>query len=152
MDPLTIIVSALTAGAAAAAQEVAGKAVKDAYAALRAIIIKKFGHLARVEAAVEAVEQRPSSEGRQEILKEELVTAEVDQDDELVGQAQAFLNLLQEHGLVSGPAYRATVTGSGAIAQGPGAVAAGEGGVAIGGDAEGTIQVGEVRFHNDDDD
>jgi hypothetical protein len=143
MDPLTVIVAALTAGAAAAAQDVAERAVKDAYEALKAIIVRKFGHLARVQAAVDAVEQRPSSEGRQEVLREELATAEAHQDTEVTQQAQAFLDLLQEHGLVSGALYRAAVTGSGAIAQGPGAVAAGEGGVAVGGDVEGDIQMGQ---------
>lgn len=37
--------------------------------------------------------------------------------------------------------YRATLTGSGAIAQGPGGVAAGKGGIAMGGDVKGSVTI-----------
>jgi hypothetical protein len=40
MDPLTLILSALTAGAAA--QAVAGDAIKDAYAGLKSHLQQKF--------------------------------------------------------------------------------------------------------------
>jgi hypothetical protein len=142
VDPLTIIVSALAAGAAAAAQEVAEHAVKDAYQAFKSIIIRRFGHLARVQVALDAMEQRPASAGRKEIVREELAAAAADQDEEIVGHARTFLELLDAYGFLTGPVYTASVTGSGAIAQGPGAVAAGEGGVAIGGDAQGDVLPG----------
>ena len=45
MDPVTLIVTALAAGAASALQDGAAVAVKDAYARLRALVTKRFaGH------------------------------------------------------------------------------------------------------------
>lgn len=141
MDPITIIVTAVAAGAAAASKDVAAQAVKDAYAGLKALIARKFGDTADVEEAVQSVEKKPESEAREAVLKEELEGAGADQDSEVVKQAQALLELLEKHNQLPA-AYRATLYGSGAIAQGEGAVAAGERGVAIGGDAQGPIITG----------
>ena len=138
MDPITIIVTAVTAGAVAASKDVAAQAVKDGYAALKALIVHKFGQ--KVDVA--ALEKGPKSEARQAVLKEELETAGATQDTEVVQQAQALLDLLKQHGLELGPSYHAELRGSGAIAQGPGAVAAGAGGVAVGGDVKGRVHVG----------
>ena len=43
MEPISLILAALAAGAAAAAKDTAGTAVKDAYEGLKALIKKKFG-------------------------------------------------------------------------------------------------------------
>ena len=150
MDPLTVIISALTAGAAASAKDVVAQAVKDGYVGLKALIVRQFGQKADVEAALEGVEKKPDSEARQAVLKEELETAGAAQDAEVIRQAQALLDLLKQHGLVSGPSYQATVKGSGAIAQGEGAVAAGAGGVAVGRDVTGsTIITGDGNVVGD---
>jgi hypothetical protein len=141
MDPITIVVTAVAAGAVAATNEVAAQVVKDSYAALKALIVRKFGEKADVAGAVEVVEKKPDSEARQAVLREELETAEAAQDEEVVQQAQVLLDLLRQHGLTAGPSYQATLTGSGAIAQGPGAVAAGSSGVAVGGDVKGGVHV-----------
>lgn len=146
MEPLSLIATALIAGAASAAKGVAGQAVKDGYAGFKALLVRKFGNKADLEDALNGVEKRPESEARQGVLKEELATARADQDAELVQQAQVFLDLLRQEGFVSGPSYKATVIGDGAIAQGEGAVAAGAGGVAVGGDVQGsTIVTGEQK-------
>ena len=147
MDPVTIIVTALAAGAALAAKDVAAQAVKDGYAALKALIVRKFGEKADVAVAVEGVEKKPDSEARQAVLKEELDSAGAAQDTEMVKQAQALLDLLKEHGLAPGVTYHAELRGSGAVAQGPGAVAAGERGVAVSGDVKGGICIGSEE-HN----
>lgn len=93
MDPLSMIVSAVVMGIAAAAKPVAAQAVKDAYSGLRALIVRKFGQ--PVSQAIEQVEQKPESEGHQMVLKEELEAAKADQDQELVEQAQKLLQLVQ---------------------------------------------------------
>lgn len=150
MDPLTIIITALTAGAAAAAKDVVAQAVKDGYAGLKALVVRRFGWKGDVETALEGVEKKPDSQARQAVLKEELEMAGAAQDTEVVRQAQALLDLLQQHGLVSGPSYQATLKGSGAIAQGEGAVAAGAGGVAVGGNVSGsTIITGDGNVVGD---
>jgi hypothetical protein len=133
MDPITLIVTAVAAGAGAALKGVGGETVKDAYNGLKALIVRKFGAKAEVNTAIASIEQKPDSDNRKGVLREELEAADADRDEELLKQAQAFLALLQKSGAQSGVSYTATNTGSGAIAQGQGSVAAGEGGVAIGG-------------------
>ena len=142
MDPIAIIVTAVAAGAVAASKDVAAQAVKDGYAGLKALIVRKFAEKADVADAVEGVEKKPDSEARQSVLKEELEAAGAAQDADLVQQAQALLDLLKQHGLEPATSYHAELRGSGAIAQGPGAVAAGAGGVAVGGDVKGGVHIG----------
>lgn len=145
MDPITIIIGALAGGAAAAAKDVGKQAVKDAYRGLKALVVRKFGGKGDVTVALEQAEQKPDSEARQAMLKEELAGAGADQDQELVRQAQALLDLLKAHGAAPSTTYGATLTGSGAIAQGTGATAAGEGGLAVGGNVHGDIRTGDDR-------
>ncbi len=142
MDPVTLIVTALVTGAAAAAKDVSVQAVKEGYAELKALIVSRFGHKADVANAVAQVEQKPDSESRQGVLREELQTAGADKDDELLQQVKLFLQVLEKNGIQTGLSYTATSIGSGAIAQGQGAVAAGAGGVAVGGNVEGGIIIG----------
>ncbi len=141
MDPITTIVTAVAAGAAAAAKETVGQAVKDGYAGLKALLLRKFGEKADLQGAIQGVEKKPDSDARKGVLKEELEAAGAGQDAEVVRQARELLNLLKAQGLEPGTSYHAELHGSGAIAQGPGAVAAGERGVAIGGDVSGSVIV-----------
>jgi len=152
MDPSTLIVSAVVAGAVAAGQEVTAQAVKDSYAALKALLARKFGRHPDLVDAVSKVDARPDSAARQDMLKEELQAAQADQDNEVLAAARQLLDRLAQGNPTSGTHYQATNTGSGAIAQGPGAVAAGRGGVAAGGNISGnTIITGSgntVGNHN----
>jgi hypothetical protein len=153
MDPINTLIAAIVAGSVVATQDVATQAVKDGYAALKALLVRKFGETSDVADALQKVENKPNSEARQALLKEELDSAGASQDLELVQRAQAFLTLLEESGLAPGRSYhRATLTGSGAIAQGKGAVAAGERGVAVGGDVKGgAIVTGDKNVVGDSD-
>jgi hypothetical protein len=45
MEPITLIIGALVAGAVAVTQEVTGQVIKDGYAGLKALIQRKFGQL-----------------------------------------------------------------------------------------------------------
>ena len=137
MDPITLITTALAAGAAVAGKEIAAEAVRDAYHGLKTLILRKFGDQPEVPAAIQLVETQPNSEPYQQALQTSLAQAHAEADPDVVAQAQSLLDLLQQEGL--GGAYLARLEGSGAIAQGPGAVAAGKGGVAIRGDVHGSV-------------
>lgn len=137
MDPISIIAAALVAGAAEAAQPTAAQAVKDAYAALKNALIKKFGGQADVIDAAKKVEEKPASQGRADTLKEELEAVKDKLDAELVDLAKKVDAALKRDG--SGAV---TNTGDGAIAYGAGATAVSKGGVIVNGDNSGPINTG----------
>ena len=143
MDPITLIVAALAAGAASGGGAVAAQAIQDAYNGLKGLIARKFADKGGVQSAVASLESKPESPARQAVLAEELETAGAAPDRELVALAQQLLDLARQAGLGGGASYTAALTGSGAIAQGPGAVAAGERGVAVGGNVFGGIVAGD---------
>jgi hypothetical protein len=146
MDPVTLIVGALVAGAVAATKDVTAQAIKDAYSGLKSLIVQKYGKAA---SAVVLLADEPESKPHQEVAKMALEKAGVSQDAELVSQAQALLDLLKQVGQLDRATYNAYMSGSGAIAQGSGAVAAGQGGIAVGGDVQGGISVGSGAKPNE---
>ena len=100
MDPVTLIVAALGAGAALGLKATASAGVQDAYAGLKALVNKRFaGHpkgelvLAEHEAAPETWEKP---------LAAELAAAGADRDGELVAAAQALMRLIDEAGSQAG--------------------------------------------------
>lgn len=119
MDPLSIIVTALAAGAAEAAKPAAAQAVKDAYAGLKALILRKFGQLGT---PLQGVEEKPTSEARQAALKAELGEAGAERDAELRAVLDALVQALRQHAPQSIPASTTTFSGavSGAVAVGGG--------------------------------
>lgn len=96
MDPITAaIVAALAAGVAAGATEVGKKVIVDAYDALKAALKKKFGADSDLAEAVEKLEKKPDSTGRQETLKEEVEAAKAANDPQLQQLAQALIEALK---------------------------------------------------------
>ena len=75
----------------AALGQLAEPAVKDAYEAVKALIVRKFGKASDVVKAVEAVEAKPDSAGRQTTLTEEMASSGAARDGELLQLAQALL-------------------------------------------------------------
>jgi hypothetical protein len=92
MDPLTSLVTALAAGAAAALKPTVKQAVKDGNAALKGLIQRKY---AQVE--VNQLEANPSSKSRRGVVEEDLKAAEADTDAEVLQHAQALLEAIQRH-------------------------------------------------------
>jgi hypothetical protein len=90
MDPLTSLVTALAAGAAAALQSTVEQVVKDSYAALKGLIQRKY---AQVD--VNQLEANPSSKSRQGVVEEDLKTVGADQDAEVLQHAQVLLEAIQ---------------------------------------------------------
>lgn len=109
MDPVTLIVTALAAGAAAALQDGASAAVKDAYARVRALAAKRFADrpdgelvLARHEAAPQTWEAP---------LTAELSASGAGDDAGLAAAAQVLMSLVDAAGSRSGK-YTVGVHGS----------------------------------------
>jgi hypothetical protein len=83
MDPLTSLVTALAAGAAAALQSTVEQGVKDGYASLKGLIQRKY---ARVN--VEQLEANPSSRSRRGVAGHPARDRHRDGGESRTGQAQ----------------------------------------------------------------
>lgn len=94
MDPvsLTVITSAILAGAAASMKDTASAVVKDAYTALKTLIQRRY---ASVDMA--AVEKEPDSEAKRISLKEDLANAGADGDGELSQLAKALVEAVERY-------------------------------------------------------
>jgi hypothetical protein len=93
MDPISLIVAALAAGAIAGAQTTAAGAVGDAYSALRRLVGKRMTQRPGGELVVERHSERPDE--WRGALESELAVAGADRDSELVNAARRFMELLQ---------------------------------------------------------
>ncbi len=93
MDPVTLIVTALAAGAAAALKDTASQAVKDAYAGLRALVQQRLAGKPAAETALAQYEAKPKV--WEEPLKDGLAEAGAGEDAALLESAQRLLKLVQ---------------------------------------------------------
>jgi hypothetical protein len=100
MDPVSLIVAALVAGAAAGAQGTATDAVKDLYGGLKASIKKKFSGRAPAEVALEEHAVKPELWGK--VLEAELVEANAGADPDITDAAQRLMTLLDSAGSQAG--------------------------------------------------
>jgi hypothetical protein len=94
MDPITLIVTALAAGAALGAQDTVSAMVKDAYAGLKVLVRKRLGGRPGAELVFAEHEQAP--ETWQALLMVELAETGADGDRDLIAAAQALLDLISE--------------------------------------------------------
>ena len=96
MDPITAaIVAALSAGAASGATDVAKKMIVDGYEALKSLLKKKFGGNSDAADALDKLQAKPDSEGRQKTLAEELGAENAASDPELMIAARSLLELVK---------------------------------------------------------
>jgi hypothetical protein len=109
MDPVTLIVAALAAGAASALQDGTSAAVKDAYARVKALVTRRFAGRPKGELVLAEHETAPQT--WQAPLAAELSAAGADGDAGLVAAAQALMSLIDEAGARSGK-YTVTVRDS----------------------------------------
>ncbi|HLP89649.1 MAG TPA: hypothetical protein VK184_13790 [Nostocaceae cyanobacterium] len=100
MDPVSMIIAALVAGAAKTAGDVAG----DAYKGLKGLIQSKFESAGKSKADADYIlnkhEQKP--EATKELLKDELVEVGVDKDAEIIEKAQELLKQLKPQEAAAG--------------------------------------------------
>lgn len=96
MDPLTMMVSALTAGAIAALEGTASQAVKDAYAGLVALIKRKFADKPRETMVLDEHSQNPQN--WEKPLQQALGENHIEQDQAILQAAQALTEALKSQG------------------------------------------------------
>lgn len=90
MDPVTLIVAALGAGASVVANAAVGEAVKDAYDALKSRIVAHFKGKSEHEAALAAFEKDP--DGGAKALAAAITESQADKDPDVVDASHALLD------------------------------------------------------------
>ncbi len=93
MDPATLILTALSSGAADSVKDTASIAIKDAYNGLKALIQRRFIGKPAAEAALTEYEKKPDV--WKAPLEEELKETETDQDQDVIEAAQKLMTLIQ---------------------------------------------------------
>ena len=110
MNPLTLVLTALATGAAAAAKDTAGQAIKDAYQGLKTLVQKKLGSTnAGGQVALEKHAEEPDVWAKP--LEAELRKVGAAQDQDLVAAAHALMAEVDPKGAARGT-YNTTVHGN----------------------------------------
>lgn len=151
MEPLSMVATALLAGAAAGLSDTAAQAIKDAYASLKALITRKFSSAHNGEeltSAIRLAEKKPDDKSRQDVLKDELASAGAANDTEVIKTADALMQLVKAHAPSIATQYNVSVVGSGAAAAGQDATAVGAGGIIIKGNSSGNNNTGNQTTTN----
>lgn len=106
MEPVSMIVTALIAGAAAGGQETVTQGIKDAYAGLRKALSRRFserppGRTALAEVERVASKSGTSSEGGpwRTVLEGEIVQAGAQDDRDVLTAAARLIELLDASGM-----------------------------------------------------
>jgi hypothetical protein len=89
VDPISLIVAALAAGAAGGLKDAAGEAVKDGYNELRGLLQRRFGGKPDAEIALEKHAEKP--EVWEAPLRDALAETGADRDEELIAAARKLL-------------------------------------------------------------
>ena len=100
MDPVSLIVTALAAGAVAGAENTATEAIKDAYAGLKALVQRRLAGRPAGEVALEQHAAKPQQWDK--ALEAELVEADAGSDTSVVEAAQQLMALVDGAGSQSG--------------------------------------------------
>ncbi|MFW9261006.1 hypothetical protein [Nostoc sp. CALU 546] len=127
MEPVSLIITALSAGAIAAAKDTAGTAVKDAYQGLKTLIKKKFENEPKAQMVLEEHETDP--ETYEAPLKKKLAAAGIDKDQEIIKAAEEVMKKEDPQGFqegkyntnvsVQGDVFGVAGTNSGTVNIGP---------------------------------
>jgi hypothetical protein len=115
MDPVSLIVAALAAGASAALKDTATEAIKDAYNGLKSLLKRKLGNEPAAQVAIDEHEKAPGV--WEKPLESELGKSGVADNEEVVRSAQELLALVDPVGAQRGK-YNVTVSGGKGIVVG----------------------------------
>lgn len=115
MDPITLILTALAAGASAGAVDELTDGIKEnvktAYGKLRGLVSRRFREAATANAEGTLADYEEDPESYEKGLSKKLAAAGADRDADILAAAQALLDLLDELGPKSSK-YNVTITGS----------------------------------------
>lgn len=115
MEPITLILTALAAGASAGLldelKDDVKERVKAAYGKLRNLLSKRFREVGTANGEAVLAEYEADPESFEKGLSKKLTEADAGKDEVLVAAAKALLELLDQQGGKSGK-YNVTVTGS----------------------------------------
>lgn len=109
MDPVSVIVAALVAGASAAVKDTAGTAVKEAYTGLKRLIKSRFADDTTAVTALEAHASDPDT--WEQPLRKSLAEVKPENDPELLDKAKSLLEVADPDGTIQGK-YNINVTGN----------------------------------------
>jgi len=109
MDPITLILSALAAGATAAMKDTAGTAVKDAYQGLKALVQRHFSGKSEAEVALGNYENKPDV--WKEPVKDALTQTGADKNEAIIKAAQALMAQVDPQGAARGK-FNINISGS----------------------------------------
>jgi hypothetical protein len=90
MDPVSIVVAALATGAASALRDTTAAAIKDAYAALKDRLQRRYS------VDTSGVEKKPDSQVQQAAVKESLDDANAAEDVDLLTAARQLLQAVEK--------------------------------------------------------
>lgn len=93
MEPITLILTALTAGAAASLKDTTSQAIKDTYNGFKMLILRKFGNELKAQTALIEYEDDPDT--YEKPLKKALSTSHLDEDQEIIAAATQLMTLVQ---------------------------------------------------------
>lgn len=99
MDPVTLIVTAVAAGAAAGLKDTATSAVKDAYGAVKGLLLRRYGRV-----KLDDLERKPASDAKRASVAEDLAEAGAADDDELLELARQLVATVREDDAEAGQA------------------------------------------------
>jgi hypothetical protein len=100
MDPITLIVAALAAGAASGMGDAASQAIKDAYAGLKALLKKRFAGNAKAEETLADHEADPNIYAAP--MEKQLKETGVAEDPSVIEAAQKLMELVDPQGAAAG--------------------------------------------------
>ena len=109
MDPLSLILAAITAGATASAKDTASAAIKDTYQGLKTLIQRKLEGKPNAQAALVEYEEDP--ETYEKPLKKALLETHMDTEHDVIEAAQHVMTLIQPQQAAMGK-YNIQNTGS----------------------------------------
>ncbi|AFR28659.1 hypothetical protein [Arthrobacter sp. Rue61a] len=107
MDPVTLIVAALVAGAASGTTDTVSQAMKDGYAGLKKLLVSRFGDSQKALQTLDDHEDDP--ETYEKPLVKQLRESQADQDDQILKAAEAVLQAANEAGFAT--KYQVVVSG-----------------------------------------